>query len=247
MAKRPSPGKCVHCLAEEVCRTWDHVFPRAWYPDTTPPVAKWQIPVCEPCNKRYGELEEDLLMRLALTVDPRAAEAAGIYQSVRRSFLPEFARDERDRQAREAKQRKLRANILEGAQIPTDGIYPGLGNRWGTPSETVLAITIPAKSLEKLAEKIVRGILFIEDGRYIETPYSVKFIALEEAAARELRPMFDICGTERSRGPGISVKRVAANDEPIVGLFEITIWKEFVMHAVVERDEVATPDDNAQP
>src|SRR4051812_3199374 len=74
--------------ADNVDRTWDHVFPRAWYPDTTAPdVYKWQIP-SHPCNRDYGAMEEDLLFRLALCVDPHVPETAGIVQKALRSMKP---------------------------------------------------------------------------------------------------------------------------------------------------------------
>ena len=87
MAKRPPPGKCVHCLSDKVERTWDHVFPQAWYPDTTPAhLYKWQIPACLRCNKEYGEMEDDLLFRLALCIDPEIPETSGIVQTTSPRF-----------------------------------------------------------------------------------------------------------------------------------------------------------------
>jgi hypothetical protein len=40
------------------------------YPDTTPEnLEKWQIPSCLECNQRLGKLENDLIGRIALTLD----------------------------------------------------------------------------------------------------------------------------------------------------------------------------------
>src|SRR5258707_602015 len=70
MAKKT--GKCVHCLKDNVELTSDHMFPKAWYPDATPKdLEKWQIPSCLDCNQRYGKLENDLLGRVALTLDAK--------------------------------------------------------------------------------------------------------------------------------------------------------------------------------
>ena len=61
------------CLADEVEITSDHVFPRSWYPDTTPAnLEKWQMPSCRQCNADFGRMEEDLLLVLALCADPNA-------------------------------------------------------------------------------------------------------------------------------------------------------------------------------
>ena len=90
MAKRPPAGKCVHCLKYSDNLTWDHVFPQAWYPDTTPPnIEKWKIPSCPRCNREYGKLEEDLLWRLGLSVDPKDQKSLGITNKVLRSTKPE--------------------------------------------------------------------------------------------------------------------------------------------------------------
>src|SRR6266540_4450561 len=79
MPKPPPPGPCVHCcrLVDEL--TWDHVFPKAWYPDDTPEnLEKWKIPACRRCNVEYGELEQDLLLRLGMSIGPEEAKATGI-------------------------------------------------------------------------------------------------------------------------------------------------------------------------
>jgi len=59
-----------------VSRTWDHVFPRSWYPDNTPKdLEKWQVPACQPCNANYGKLENQLMILLGMCVDPSKAAA----------------------------------------------------------------------------------------------------------------------------------------------------------------------------
>lgn len=86
MTRRPPPGKCVHCLAEPVLRTWDHVFPKSWYPTSTPAnLEKWKIPACETCNREYGTLEHDLMLKIGLCLDPDTQESAGIVEKVLRS------------------------------------------------------------------------------------------------------------------------------------------------------------------
>ena len=71
MAKRPEPGKCIHCLVEFEKLNWDHVFPESWYPDTTPnDLYKWKIPSCIKCNDDYGRIEKDLMIRIGLCLNP---------------------------------------------------------------------------------------------------------------------------------------------------------------------------------
>ena len=56
---------------------------------------------------------------------------------------------------------------LQGEQIPDHGVFPGLGERWADIPGERTAILIPTQSFERITEKIVRGIYYIEDGIYI--------------------------------------------------------------------------------
>ena len=237
MAKRPPPGKCVHCLADAVDRTWDHVFPRAWYPDTTSKdINKWQIPTCHPCNRDYGKIEEDLLIHLALCVDPHAPATAGIVQKALRSMKPEYAKDERDKAARTSKATRLKGFLLNGPDIPRAAVYPGLGERWGRSSQEGIGILVPAESLKRLAEKIVRGICYLEDKTFIEDPYSIDFYALDDDGSEPLRALLERFGRTYAREPGILVRRFVPEDTPMCGVFEIDIWGQFKMYASVDAE-----------
>src|SRR5437868_1838889 len=71
-------ARCIHCF-NPAGNTQDHVFPRAWYPESTPEdVQRPTAPSCRPCNGKFGRLEEYLLGRLGLCMDPRTIESSGI-------------------------------------------------------------------------------------------------------------------------------------------------------------------------
>jgi hypothetical protein len=123
--------------------------------------------------------------------------------------------------------------LVEGTDIVDSAIYPGLGERWQRPRSDALGIRVPAKSIRRLAEKIVRGIFFVEDQMFIEPPTSIEFVALTEDGAAPIKSALDRFGTEHSRGAGIVVRRAAAPGSDLLATFEISIWKEFVMYATV--------------
>ena len=235
MAKRPPRGKCVHCLAADVDRTRDHVFPRSWYPDTTPPdIYKWQIPSCLSCNEDYGRLEEDLLLRLALCIEPQIQATSGIVNKALRSMKPEFAKNGRDKAARTAKATWLRKELLSGPDIPISAVYPGLGERWGRSSQESLGIRVPAKSFRCLTEKIVRGIYYLEDQMFIEPPLTIKFYALTDVGAERFKAILERFGCKYAQEPGIVVWCAVPEDAPMNGIFEIQIWEQFNIYASVD-------------
>jgi len=178
-------------------------------------------------------MEDDLLLRLALCVDPNVPETSGIIDKALRSMKPEFARDERDRAARAARGARLRAELIDGPEIERSAVYPGLGERWGRPPTEGLGIRVPAESLRRLAEKIVRGIFFLEDNTFLGADHSIDFYALTDEGAGPIKHLLHRFGKEYARGPGIVVRRAVAVDQPTGAVFEIEIWGQFEMYASV--------------
>jgi hypothetical protein len=233
MTKRPPPGKCVHCLRDPVPRTWDHVFPKSWYPDTTlENIAKWQIPACLPCNQEYGGIEQDLLLRVGLCIDPHAFESGGIVPKVLRSLDPRYAKNEKDRRAREAKRSEILRQLLKRSDIPQTAVFPNFEEKWGRPPERQEGVPIPARSMHQLFEKIVRGIFYLEDRKFIEPPYSVDLYPLRNEHSTVFTSLLDRFGQVYAREPGIVVRRAVAQEDGISSVFEIEIWRCFKMYAV---------------
>src|SRR4051812_27174189 len=97
----PPPGRCVHCLKFTENLTWDHVFPAAWYPDTTPPgLKKWNVPSCQPCNSAHGECENIIMSRVCLCLEPTSLDGAGIHSKAKRSMDAASGKSARDSSAR---------------------------------------------------------------------------------------------------------------------------------------------------
>jgi len=236
MAKRPPPGKCVHCLADPVARNWDHIFPKSWYPDTSATnLCKWQIPSCVPCNSALGAIEEDFLRRIALCLDPFDPASRSIVQKALRSMKPTEARNERDRNVRGALRQRILGETLEGDAIPQSGTFPGMGEKWGQPRDEQVAIRIPAASFRRITEKIVRGIFHVEDRKYIEPPYKIDFFALDSSDGGPVRAIIDRFGAAYAREPGIVVRRAVAPEDGLSSVFEIEFWQQFMTYATVRQ------------
>jgi len=233
--KKLEPGKCVHCLKDVQERNSDHVFPESWYPDSTPPnLEKWQIPSCIPCNSDYGKLEQDFFVRVGLCLDPVDPASASIVQKALRSLKPAAARNPRDANHRLGRGRRILAEALQGDQIPDHGVFPGLGDRWDMPDGRT-AILVPKESFERITEKIVRGIYYIDDGVFIEPPFEIDFYALPEDGLAPWNDALHKWGIIYAREPAVVVRRVASHDDRMCGLFEITFWRQFKTYASVTR------------
>jgi hypothetical protein len=203
LAKRPKPGKCVHCLDDPVERSWDHVFPKSWYPDTSAPdLHKWKIPSCISCNSALGEIEEEFLRLIGLCLDPDDSASRSIVQKALRSMRPLQAKNERDRNVRAALRQRVLDEALVGTAIPQIGTYPGMGEKWCRPTEEQVAVLIPADSFRRITEKIVRGIFYVEDKKFIEPPYTVLQLSSSGTGRAACIRAADDCRKEKHAGSG---------------------------------------------
>jgi hypothetical protein len=237
LAKRPKPGLCVHCLQHSEELSWDHVFPKSWYPDSTPAnVEKWKIPSCIPCNAAYGRLEQDFLQRVGLCLDPDDPASGSIVESVLRGVRPSSASSDRDRKARAAKRRGILADLMQGADIPREATYPGMGERWNRPMDEQVAMTIPVEYVQRITEKIVRGLFYIEDTKFIEPPYKIEHLAVHEGPAQPIRELLDRFGKTYARPPCLTIRRAVVPEDGLSSLFEIIFWGQFKSYAIVRMD-----------
>jgi len=230
------PGRRVHCGMVVPNRTWDHVFPRGWYPEDTPRnLEKWKVPACLRCNAEYGRIEEELGILIALCIGPGAPNAKGMYRKALRSMDPSRGRNFKDRVRREQKRQKVLQRLIKGRAIPDEGAYPGLEERWGRPREEQLAVHVPSAHLHRLVEKIVKGIAFIEDGRYVDSSAEIKHHVITQEGAEPLLQLLQRHGKIHSRAPGIEVLRAVTPEDGVSAIYKMTIWGQLVMYASVLR------------
>lgn len=234
MTKPPKFGKCVHCLAADQKLTWDHVLPLAWYPATQPrKLEKWKIPSCFDCNNAYSKLEGELLRHLALCVDPRLPETAGIAERILRSMKSGSGRNPRDKIIRERTAQKFVEKLAIGKRIPRYAAYPGLHERWARNDDEGIAVFIPAHYFHRFAEKIIRAMYFLEKQRFIEFPYVFDFYALTDIDAEPISTLLDQFGSEFALEPSIKIRIASPAEDPMISFAEITIWRQFKMYATV--------------
>jgi len=231
--RKPGPGQCVHCLGVFDSRNWDHVFPVSWYPDTTPEdIEKWKIPSCEPCNSRYGSMEQDLLTRFGLCFGPEDWAASGIGEKAMRSLDPRHAKNPVDRVARE----KLRQRIIDeirGFDVPPDGIMPGFGPSPYLNYDSYHIVPIPKESVFAIGEKFIRGLTYVQKSAYISPPLGVRVFFAEEEDVREVSDLILRAGEVHHRGPGLVIASAFAADAPTSSLWKIQAWGKWTIYGSV--------------
>ncbi len=104
--------RCVHCPSDS--ETMDHVFPRSWYPDTTPDdVQRWTVPSCFKCNNELSRIERNLLISLGLCLDPHLPGASGIGERALRSLgIDAEGISEEEKAHRDKSRAKLQSKLM---------------------------------------------------------------------------------------------------------------------------------------
>ncbi|MBL1141335.1 MAG: hypothetical protein HND53_04805 [Proteobacteria bacterium] len=239
MSKKLGHGKCVHCLEYVKVRNYDHVLPVSWYPDTTPNnLEKWKVPSCIKCNREYGRLEEDLLVKLSFCVDPNIDGSSGIYEKALRSINPKYGKNNKDKKARQNKQNRILQDMHYFEELPKDGIFPGFERNHiiGLDGNLPPAIQLPARDLKRLTKKIVKGISFVSNELYIDDVYDIEMHVLNDLGAQPFIDIINKHGEVLDKGPGIIIRRAISHEDPICGVYAIEIWEQFKIYASVTRE-----------
>lgn len=177
-------------------------------------------------------MEKELFVRLALCVDPRKAQAAGLSKKAIESMgigVPGISAQERKH--REA----LKKKVLANAELykPGTQVFPGLGPHPGFAASQQVAIRIPEKLLREVAGKIVCGCEYaLGDKRIIEAPFAVEVYFVREEDIRDVLRIFNAFGSVYI-GPGFRVRRAVAHDDPNIVMYKIDIWGSWTIYASI--------------
>lgn len=119
----------------------------------------------------------------------------------------------------------------------TPSVLPGLGPHEGFSLEVQLAGRMRREALIAVMEKVVRGCECKIAKRYVEPPYRIdvffprggEVLALAAILAR---------GETKTLGPGLTIERATATDDPSSAMYKLLLWETLVVYAVV-----STPDE----
>jgi len=95
---------------------------------------------------------------------PGDLKSAGIPEKALRSAKPEYAKDEKDLQAKDSPSEKILSET-HGIRSTLDGVFPGFGPQPDVQYPEYITVPLPQASIKRLSEKICEEF----HGRWVDT------------------------------------------------------------------------------
>ncbi len=225
--------RCTYCLKHFDELTSDHVLPESWYPaGMSDNVEKWQVPACEACNQGYSKIEDELIRKMGLCLDPTDPKFEGITNKATRAFTESCGKSDADRKHRRRWREILNREIIKVKKDEVSAsIIPGFDG-WDVND----AVFISTETFNKFAEKLVRGIAYITCNTYIEPSHEIEIIMW-----KKMPPQLDDFLKKAAKtfdcGKTISVRIWFEPTDPQSSFCEIAVWNKFRISAIVSPSE----------
>lgn len=225
--------RCIHCLRRFDKLTRDHILPKSYYANlTTAQTELWTAPACENCNNNLGRIEQDCLIPLMLSMSSRAyagSPTSAIRQRVLRSFNANAASSEHDRKVRAGRAQKVLKSIFR-SDGRIEGVFPGFGYHHEWKPEEQYCIPVPADGLNRLGQKIIRGIEYKIEKRYVDKSFELAvYFCHENKEVSGVSNLIRQNGQHHVIAPGFEFYRMAPFNKKFC-LYEIRIWNKLVIY-----------------
>jgi len=238
MAKKFANQNCVHCLGYFQELTEDHIFPKSWYPVSTPQnIEKWVVPSCFKCNNKLGKIENELYQKLAIGtgISPENIATSGVSEKAIQMLIPSYAKDERSRRRKEVNIQGVLRDSIHTDEMPK-GLMKNFGPSGNISGKSMLInVSIP-NLLDPFAKKIVRGLEFKFKNKLIDLNRKITIIHpienidnIAPVEMENLNNILETSGMQVDRGPGFIVRH--AVDVYGTSLYHIIIWGKVEMWA----------------
>ena len=206
-------GTCVYCLRNMPAKTLtrDHVIAKAWYPASTPPnTERWKVDSCKQCNHDFGEIEQEMLIRFGLCLDPDDTASASIVQKAMASINPDLGKTVKESRARQALRVRILRDVQQVDTRPTKGVLPDFGRNWDRGSRHI--VLVPARELHQIIRKWVRGLHYLVSERLIPRSRRIDVFhvthEVADVAFQDIEPYAPVY----IKPPGVSVMRASATE-----------------------------------
>lgn len=195
----------------------------------------WTVPSCSKCNSKLSSIEKDLLIRLALCLDPSLEGASGLGALALRSIGIETGNlSRRDKFHRDKLKVKLQGELIPYEKVvEKPGAIPGLRPQEGVADSELLAIPIPYRHLSRIAEKMTCGCEYKLRGRYLEAPYAIHTLVSEHASLDFL----DDVETFRL-GPVCSILRASDREDSKAVVYKFLLWESICLSTHVNHNSI---------
>ena len=234
--RRPTTEQCTYCRREIFGKeiTDDYVISRRWYPPSTPStVRKWRAWACERCNNEYSHLEQYLLVRLAMCVNPAIPASAGVWERAKRAMDYRSLKDPIERAKRRAVYIAVTHDIKEVNVLPPRGVLPSFLTNFGQGSRTI--VRIDANKLNSLIEKWALGIHRHVWGEPATRDAHTKVMHLTNQNTAASFPGTAGLWKILDGGPGLNVSYLAAQGHKSrTAIYSFLIWDQFRAYGTIE-------------
>jgi hypothetical protein len=198
------------------------------------------VPSCRTCNGKFGQLEKELFIRLALCVDPTKAEASGISKSALRALgIGVSGISAEERAHRTAHLKKVFENAGLTKNLGGMASFPGLGPHAGFPPGEQIFIKMRPELLHSVSGKVLRGCEYkLNNQAYIEDPKHLRIYFAHDERIRDVTAVIEGLGVT-TLGPGFEVRRGESppQEEFRIVLYRIIIWGTLKIYAAISSDE----------
>lgn len=141
--------------------------------------------------------------------------------------------EQKEQRARLAYLRRLMSETIPSKEVDERMLMPGFGFHEGYERNSQRSTLLNKEKLTRVAEKIVRGVEYIQKGakRYVEDPYKLEIYFPHN-------PYDDACTALRKICPTFhdgtnTIQRGAVSDRPLEPVYIIRIWEQWEIWGVI--------------
>lgn len=221
------------------------MFPKSWYSDdTSVGVQRMIVPAHAKCNKEFQRIEDELRVRLGLITVDTVEGAKGIREKALRAIDPSSAKNKADKDQRNKLLKRIQEDSDSSVVWTSDcGCVP---NRQVETQHGSLypVIRVRPYAVQKIVEKIVKGLTYYHNKLYISGDYEIYHCFLDDRHHKQVI-VSELHGIEPkvfSLPPSLNVRRYCLPQDLRCGVYIIDLWQHFRIYAsVVKTTDVENP------
>jgi len=238
MPKKFENTKCIYCLKYFDELTSDHFFPQCFHlPGSPQELKQLQVPSCFECNQKFSKLEDELSVSMGLCINPNDPKFALIGKKAIRSVNRNCGKNDRDKDIRYGRMKKLASSTIRGDLVPSESVLPVFSYSPKLGKEKQIGVPIYVDALNALGEKLIRGVMYcFNENRYIDDKHIITVIT--DRHPENISSMIKSSGKYHDMQPSLSLGYAVVHNDKQCGLFEFEIWEKLRIFGIVDEKGV---------